>query len=117
MPEFSTFVLSQAAQSALDCAEKGYGVSAEVMRQGDVAMQVLDLYLPVVWEFGRLNLTHNVLSKRKLNKLATGGYVDGWDDPRLLTLAGLRRRGVTPRVCPSATFMSFDLLQILKVMV
>ncbi len=60
--------------------------------------QALELYLPVVWEYGRLNLTHNVLSKRKLNRLATGGYVSGWDDPRLLTLAGLRRRGVTPAV-------------------
>lgn len=59
---------------------------------------MLDLYLPMVWEYGRLNVLHNVLSKRKLNKLATEGYVDGWDDPRLLTLAGLRRRGVTPRV-------------------
>ena len=56
------------------------------------------MYLPVVWEYGRLNVTHNVLSKRKLNRLATGGFVAGWDDPRLLTLAGLRRRGVTPAV-------------------
>ena len=56
----------------------------------------LDLYLPVVWEYSRLNITHNVLSKRKLNKLCTGGYVRGWDDPRLLTLAGLRRRGAPP---------------------
>ena len=62
--------------------------------------QALELYLPVVWEYGRLNLTHNVLSKRKLNRLATGGFVSGWDDPRLLTLAGLRRRGVTPAVSP-----------------
>ena len=60
--------------------------------------QVLDLYLPVVWEYGRLNVMHNLLSKRKLNRLTTGGFVDGWDDPRLLTLAGLRRRGVTPQV-------------------
>ena len=62
--------------------------------------QVLDLYLPVVWEYGRLNVMHNLLSKRKLNRLTTGGFVDGWDDPRLLTLAGLRRRGVTPQVRP-----------------
>lgn len=59
-------------------------------------LQALDLYLPVVWEYSRLNITHNVLSKRKLNKLCTGGYVRGWDDPRLLTLAGLRRRGAPP---------------------
>eukprot|EP00884_Botryococcus_braunii_P000839 jgi/Botrbrau1/10756/Bobra.180_2s0021.1 len=59
-------------------------------------LEVLDLYKPVVWEYSRLNITNNVLSKRKLNKLVTDGYVKGWDDPRLLTLAGLRRRGVTP---------------------
>lgn len=61
-------------------------------------MQVLNQYKPVVWEYARLNLTYNVLSKRKLNRLVTEGYVDGWDDPRLLTLAGLRRRGVTSTV-------------------
>ncbi|GIL78897.1 hypothetical protein Vretimale_110 [Volvox reticuliferus] len=57
-------------------------------------LEVLDLYKPVVWEYSRLNVTNNVMSKRKLNKLVMGGYVNGWDDPRLLTLAGLRRRGV-----------------------
>ena len=61
-----------------------------------VRPQALDLFKPVVWEYSRLNITHNVLSKRKLNKLCTGGYVRGWDDPRLLTLAGLRRRGAPP---------------------
>ena len=55
----------------------------------------------MVWEYARLNLTHNVLSKRKLNKLVVGGYVTGWDDPRLLTLAALRRRGVHPQVNPA----------------
>lgn len=59
-------------------------------------LDVLDLYKPVVWEYSRLNITHTVLSKRKLNKLVTDKYVAGWDDPRLMTLAGLRRRGVTP---------------------
>ena len=59
-------------------------------------LDVLGLYKPVVWEYSRLNITHNVLSKRKLNKLCTGGAVRGWDDPRLLTLAGLRRRGAPP---------------------
>lgn len=58
-------------------------------------VQVLQQYKPVVWEYARLNLTYNVLSKRKLNKLVTQGFVQAWDDPRLLTLAGLRRRGVT----------------------
>ena len=59
-------------------------------------LEVLDLYKPLVWEYSRLNITHNVLSKRKLNKLVTDEHVNGWDDPRLLTLAGLRRRGATP---------------------
>jgi glutaminyl-tRNA synthetase len=55
----------------------------------------LGLYKPVTWEFGRCSLTYNVTSKRKLNALVTGGHVCGWDDPRLLTIAGLRRRGYT----------------------
>ncbi|CAN1826448.1 Glutamine--tRNA ligase, cytoplasmic [Linum perenne] len=55
----------------------------------------LDLYQPHVWEYSRLNVTNTVMSKRKLNFLVTNSHVDGWDDPRLLTLAGLRRRGVT----------------------
>jgi len=47
-------------------------------------------------EFARLNLTHIVMSKRKLRQLIEEGYVNGWDDPRLPTLRGLRRRGYTP---------------------
>jgi len=59
-------------------------------------LEAVDIYRPSVWEFSRLNITKTVLSKRKLNKLVTLGIVRGWDDPRLLTINGLRRRGVPP---------------------
>ncbi|MEO8298055.1 MAG: glutamine--tRNA ligase/YqeY domain fusion protein [Burkholderiales bacterium] len=52
--------------------------------------------LPKQYEFGRLNLTYVITSKRKLKALVDEGIVNGWDDPRLPTLAGLRRRGYTP---------------------
>jgi glutaminyl-tRNA synthetase len=51
---------------------------------------------PRQYEFARLNVTHVITSKRKLRELVEGGHVDGWDDPRMPTLAGLRRRGYTP---------------------
>ena len=51
---------------------------------------------PRQYEFARLNLAYTVLSKRFLTRLVQEGHVAGWDDPRMPTLAGLRRRGVTP---------------------
>ncbi len=51
---------------------------------------------PRQYEFARLNLTYTVLSKRVLTELVRGGHVSGWDDPRMPTLAGIRRRGVPP---------------------
>lgn len=55
----------------------------------------LDLYKPNVYEMSRLNLQYTVLSKRKLIKLVDSNYVTGWDDPRMPTVSGMRRRGYT----------------------
>jgi Glutamyl- and glutaminyl-tRNA synthetases len=51
---------------------------------------------PRQYEFSRLNLEYAIMSKRKLNQLVTEGIVEGWDDPRMPTVSGLRRRGYTP---------------------
>ncbi|KAG4429520.1 hypothetical protein IFR05_014994 [Cadophora sp. M221] len=56
----------------------------------------LSVYEPMQREYGRLSITGTVLSKRKIMKLVTGGYVRGWDDPRLFTLIAIKRRGVPP---------------------
>jgi glutaminyl-tRNA synthetase len=56
---------------------------------------------PLQYEFARLNLNYTVMSKRKLVDLVEGGHVQGWDDPRLPTVAGLRRRGYTPEAIRS----------------
>ncbi len=59
-------------------------------------LEQLGVYKPKQIEFARLNLTYTVMSKRKLLKLVKEGYVSGWDDPRMPTIRGLRRRGYTP---------------------
>ena len=56
----------------------------------------VDIYCPVQWEYGRLNLQYTVVSKRKITKLINSGIVRDWDDPRLFTLTALRRRGFPP---------------------
>ena len=62
----------------------------------DWFLNELDIYRSQQIEFARLNITHTVLSKRRLIELINGGYVNGWDDPRMPTISGLRRRGYTP---------------------
>jgi len=62
----------------------------------DWFVRELGIYAPRQIEFARLNVTHTVLSKRKLLRLVEEGVVAGWDDPRMPTLAGIRRRGYPP---------------------
>ncbi len=62
----------------------------------DWFIQNLDIFPSKQYEFARLNLTYTVMSKRKLLQLVEENYVSGWDDPRMPTISGLRRRGYTP---------------------
>lgn len=64
----------------------------------DWFLDALEIYHPRQIEFARLNLSYTVMSKRKLLTLVKGGYVRGWDDPRMPTLSGLRRRGYSADV-------------------
>jgi glutaminyl-tRNA synthetase len=62
----------------------------------DWYLDQLNVYHPQQIEFARLNLNFTIMSKRKLKKLVNENHVDGWDDPRMPTISGLRRRGYTP---------------------
>jgi glutaminyl-tRNA synthetase len=62
----------------------------------DWFLDELGIYHPRQIEFARLNLSYTIISKRRLLELVQGGYVSGWDDPRMPTVSGLRRRGYTP---------------------
>ncbi|WP_292970458.1 glutamine--tRNA ligase/YqeY domain fusion protein [Mucilaginibacter sp.] len=62
----------------------------------DLFIERLNLFPSKQYEFARLNLNYTVMSKRKLLQLVEDGFVDGWDDPRMPTISGLRRRGYTP---------------------
>lgn len=87
----------------------------------DWFLEALEVYHPKQIEFARLNISHTVLSKRKLSVLVENNYVSGWDDPRMPTLSGLRRRGYTPesirKFCDEigvAKFNSIVELQVLE---
>jgi len=87
----------------------------------DWFLDELDIFHPQQIEFARLNLTHTVMSKRKLRKLVEEGHVDGWTDPRMPTLAAMRRRGYpasairefveTIGVAKSDSFVEVELLE------
>jgi glutaminyl-tRNA synthetase len=62
----------------------------------DWFLDKLGVFHPQQIEFARLNISHTVMSKRKLLQMVEEGHVKGWDDPRMLTISGLRRRGYTP---------------------
>jgi glutaminyl-tRNA synthetase len=63
----------------------------------DWFLEQLGIHHPQQIEFARLNLSHTVMSKRRLLELVNRGYVSGWDDPRMPTISGLRRRGYSPQ--------------------
>ncbi|MGB9721416.1 MAG: glutamine--tRNA ligase/YqeY domain fusion protein [bacterium] len=67
----------------------------------DWFLDELGIHHPQQIEFARLNLTYTILSKRKLLQLVERGFVSGWDDPRMPTISGLRRRGYTPEAIKS----------------
>ena len=62
----------------------------------DWFLDELNIFRSRQYEFARLNITHTVMSKRRLLELVENNHVSGWDDPRMPTISGLRRRGYTP---------------------
>lgn len=64
-------------------------------------VDAVEVYKPVQWEYGRLNVNGTIMSKRKILKMVNNNYVSDWDDPRLYTLVGIRRRGVPPEAINS----------------
>ena len=70
----------------------------------DWFLDQLDVYHPQQIEFARLNLNYSVMSKRKLKSLVDEKHVSGWDDPRMPTISGLRRRGYTPESIREFTY-------------
>lgn len=87
----------------------------------DWCVETLGTYRPQQIEFARLNITHTVMSKRKLRELVEQKLVSGWDDPRMPTISGLRRRGYTPEairdfcerigVAKSNSLVDYELLE------
>jgi len=86
----------------------------------DWILDELEIHHPQQIEFARLNLSHTVLSKRRLLELVRKKYVSGWDDPRMPTLSGFRRRGYTPesirRFCDQIGVAKFDSIIELSVL-
>lgn len=80
----------------------------------DWILEKLDLYKPQQIEFARLNITYMVMSKRLLSELVNDNYVNGWDDPRLPTISGMKRRGFTAKsiknFCSALGCTKFDSL-------
>lgn len=62
----------------------------------DWFLDELEIFHPQQIEFARFNMTYTIMSKRKIIQLVEGGYVNGWDDPRMITLSGMRRLGIPP---------------------